>query len=334
MPRPRSGFLPMEAVSNVTFLQLSGIAVGVSAAGCCAALAVSAVGLGSKYKRFLNAAVPGRHARETIQGGEPAAFRSGDGVPLEGRVFKPEAPHRRTVIFCHQAGSNMAAVQRYGWFLPGHGFNVLTFDFRTEAQGPARRARPWVTDSDVNDLVGAIRYAQSRFGLRKGELGLLGISRGGSAALCAAAREEVVGAVVADGSFDTSSIVQTYMYARRPGQSSIKRAPGLATRWRSRALLRMAEWRFGCRFHSVVRALRQSRHTALLLIHGEGDKYIPHAHAVELYGHAPGQRTKELWLAPAAGHNCTALRHRDEYERRVAKFFDTHLPDGCAGEME
>jgi uncharacterized protein len=306
--------------------EIAGIAVGASAVAAGSVLATTVAGLATPYRRFINLAVPGCREQNQLQGGEQARFASADGVLLEGRLFISEEKSCRTVIFCHEAGSTMNALLQYGWFLRSYGFNLLTFSFRTEAKGPIRRARPWVNDDDVNDLLGAVRYAKSVLRLQKGELGLLGVSRGGSAALCVAAREHTIGAVVTDGSFDTRSLLETYI-RKRPRCWHVKLVPGLMSACRSRALLLAAAWRLGYRFQSVTAALRRARHTSLLLIHGEKDGYIPSSLALDLFRHASHHRVRELWLVPGAGHNSAVFCHRAEYERRVAAFFNAHLFD-------
>jgi pimeloyl-ACP methyl ester carboxylesterase len=324
--------ISLGAAATVLPMSLASIAVCAFVLACLAITAVCVGGLFLVYPLFINAAVPGSREEPEMHEGEPATFESEDGASLEGRLVRPEQPSTRTIIFCHEAGSSMASLRQYGWFLVCRGFNVFTFNFRAEARGAIRRARPWVTDQDVNDLQGAIRYVRSRFDLRPGELGLLGISRGGSVALCAGAANELVGAVVADGGFDTRTTVEMYIRKWTPRYVPLKRLPKLIYVVQSYALLRLAGWRLGCRFHSVKRAISHSRRLAVFFVHGKGDQYVPSSHAVELYRRARRQRKRELWLVPDSGHNCGALQRKDEYSRRVSEFFERNLVDRTSKE--
>jgi dipeptidyl aminopeptidase/acylaminoacyl peptidase len=279
---------------------------------------------------FQKIAVPGPRRVPTIEEGEPVAFESLDGFPLEGRLFRAAHACRRTIVFCHEAGHNMASVAHYGWFLVDGKFNGFTFTFRTESGGTLRRARPWVTQADVDDVAGAIRFLRWKLGVQRGELGLFGVSRGGGSALCAAAGESLVGAVVSDGGFDTRATVKTYMEKWTRRRLPI-RVPKLIRALRCYALVEWAQWRQRCRFRSVERAVSHSRHLALLFIHGESDQYSPCSQTLDLYRGARGQKSRELWITAGAGHNASSLHHKEKYSRRVLEFFDRSLVERPSG---
>jgi hypothetical protein len=59
------------------------------------------------------------------------------------------------------------------------------------------------------------------------------------------------------------------------------------------------------------------------MIHGGGDTYIKPEMAQALFDRA--RSPKEFWLVEGAKHNQALQLVKEEYQRRVLDFFDTHL---------
>jgi pimeloyl-ACP methyl ester carboxylesterase len=212
--------------------------------------------------------------------------------------------------------------------LPEHGFNVLTFTSRrAKEELSTTRVRPWLTKSDVEDVRAAIRLTKQRFQTQQSEIGLLGISRGAASAICAAADEPAVGAVVTDGAFDTRWMIEDCMRKLTPRYLSITNLPGVFYRFFSFIVVKWSERRLNLRFVSVLNSFRGVRHIAFLFIHGQTDRYIPEAQASELYRRASQAIAQHLWVVPKAGHNESAKVVPEEYADRISSFFAAWLPD-------
>jgi len=267
---------------------------------------------------------------ESLDGlrGERLNLTTGDGVSLAAIFSRAHQEHPiGTIIFLHEYGSDLRSAERYAGFLLDAGFNVLAFDFRGHGQSQCPvdfTPRQWITEAEVNDVLAAVDYVSGRQGPTK--IGLFGISRGGVAAVLAAARDGRISAVLTDGAFSTSGTVLEYILRWvsifAVGRIIYKNLP----LWFYRALANLAIWiseiRLALRFPSLDRALIR-RKAPLFMIHGLQDAYIDYRQANRLYGLA--SEPKELWLVPGAGHNESVLVRPEEYANRVIEFFTREL---------
>ena len=250
----------------------------------------------------------------------------------------PRSKRKGVIIFCHELrGSRWSAIP-YVRELRRWGFDVLTFDFRNHGNSDrlsSYEPLPWATSCELFDLRAAIDYCCTHRGA-EGQLGLFGLSRGATSALCAAADDRRVMAVVADG-FVPTERVQDYM-VRRFMNIYVPRIPEtsklatvclpifvkwvrLAIQWRQKRLLARPE--------QAVRRLRQP----VLLIHGMRDAYVPFELVRAVYQLMP--LSTRLWLVPKAKHNANVVVGGEAYQRRVVRFFDRYLPpEDCSSKKE
>ncbi len=190
------------------------------------------------------------------------------------------------------------------------GLSVLCIDLR--GHGTSSNARLSYGWHERHDVLGAVDYLIER-GYTPGRIGVLGASMGGAAALLAAAQERAIGAVVTDSAFADfhQMIHRQYTKLARlphcflPGALVIGRLfMGVEVR-RVRPLDHMA----------------QLRGRPVLLIHAEGDRFVPADDASAL-ARAAGA---ECWRTESDGH-IGSYRHLPRaYTERVVAFFATHL---------
>ena len=81
---------------------------------------------------------------------------------------------------------------------------------------------------------------------------------------------------------------------------------------------------FGLKDYSTLTALQDCR-LPLLLIHGEGDAFVPCEMSRKAYA-ASAAADKTLMTVPNAGHGQSYLLEGDRYRRTVADFVDRALP--------
>jgi len=262
--------------------------------------------------------------------GEDVDFESIDGVPLKGIFVEGKDGNHRTVLFCHEYGGSMHSLGRYAGSLLDRGFNLFAFDFRGHGASPETNGyvpRQWVTDKEVNDILGAIEYLKSRPDLDSSNLGLFGISRGAGAGVCAAAAFPGIKALVLDSAFSTRLTVEKYMKRWAPIYGTISLAYGQLPGWCFFLLgfvsRLTAQRRFKCTFPPVERRLGQLRARPLYMIYGDRDKYVGMDQARELFDRA--REPKELWIVPGARHNGSVTVVGKEYADNVASFFERSL---------
>lgn len=270
---------------------------------------------------------------QRLRGGEPCRFRTRDDVELRGAYLRTTAsPRLGVVVFCHELTSDRNSAGPYVEELRRRGFDILAFDFRnhgTSGETPGYEPLPWLTRYELTDVQAAIDYACTRPDADPRGVGLIGVSRGGTAALAAAAGDERVVAVATDGAFAFHTIqlhyIRRYMQIYTSWAHWFARLPD--------ALLKpicvWSQWvighRRGCRFVPVEALVRRIRQP-VLMIHGEDDPYIPLDTAVRLQAQLGGR--SRLWVVPRARHNSSIRTAPAAYQRQLARFFLKHLAAG------
>ena len=283
---------------------------------------------------FLNVQIKAEPNQPVEMDGREIAFESSDGVRLVGRLLPARGGEAHevngrapAVIFCHEFGSNHQSVAEYAAFLRDEGLHVFTFDFSNHGESETRpdyTPRHWASVYELNDLLGAIDCVAGLPEVDAERLGLFGISRGASTAICASELRPVR-FVISDGAFSTHQILENYMqkwvsiygvwpslYRHYP--TSMYRA----LRWMT---IRLSKFRLGYRFLNLAERLKDVS-TPILFIHGERDTYIKADHARWL--HRIYRGPKQLFVAPKARHNEAVRLHPVDYHRRVAAFVTAH----------
>ncbi len=273
--------------------------------------------------------------------GERVVFRSFDNLNLCGMFLFGDHGGRPKgmIIFAHEFSSDMYSCARYCRPLLRAGFDVFSFDFRGHGESslqPGYQPRQWPTNHEVNDILGAIAFVEDWLESRGRpvEMGLVGISRGGGAAILAAQNNRNVKAIVTDGVFSSDATLEhlmkrwayifakvRFVYENHPPQF-----------WRFLRWLLFCECRkrLHCTFPSVRKALtRMKGPRPILLIHGERDSYIPVEQSQMLYELAPGP--KFLWVVPGAKHNQCVVVRPEHYAARTVAFFEHYLA-GSSGD--
>jgi pimeloyl-ACP methyl ester carboxylesterase len=267
-----------------------------------------------------------------IEQGERVEFPSTDGLRLEGSYFRSRTGEQAgLIVYCHEYLSDRWSFRPYVDGLRDIGFDIFTFDFRNHGSSETEADYSpiqWATDREVRDLKGALRYLRTRADRDPAGMGVFGVSRGGTAAVLAAADEPDIWGVVTDGAFPTSGTMLPYILrwaeiyvqnplVRRAVPTWVYRLLGWSGRRRTERVLK-------CRFPSVERAAARISPRPWLLVHGQADTYISPEIAMGLYNH--GKDPKEVWLVAGAKHNRCLARDPGRYAARISDFFERIAP--------
>jgi alpha-beta hydrolase superfamily lysophospholipase len=263
--------------------------------------------------------------------GQEVRLRAFDGTSLRG-MWVRGGQSKGVIIFCHEFGSDMHSCARYTKPLMQAGFDIFTFDFRGHGESscpPQYRPLQWASDKETGDVMGAIAHVHQEL-TQRGEparIGLFGISRGGCAAILAAATDSSVEAVLADGAFSTDSVCISLMkrWAKIFARVRVAYENHPEGFWRLlyRLMRCRAQRRMGCRYPSVRLAMNKMAPRPIMLIHGAQDSYVPAQQTQLLYEEAPSP--KYVWIVPRAKHNQSVVIVPDEYAQRTVAFFEKHL---------
>lgn len=240
---------------------------------------------------------------------EAVTFTSEDQVILSGWYIPSR--NRATVILLHGYGANRLEMMARAEFLARHEYGVLLYDLRGHGEsGGKLRTYGWL---DVQDVSAALGFLQSQKDIDSHRIGILGFSIGGQVALRAAAQNELLAAVVADG----PSLAKT---EDAPAPNSLFEQVSHAIAW---VVDRVLEWRTGVAAPpGVVEALPEIAPRPVLLI-ATGQDATELRIAEHYYEHTGDPKT--LWQIPEAGHGGSLIARPDEYEQTVITFFNQSL---------
>lgn len=259
---------------------------------------------------------------------ERVAIASSDGITLRGSLHRSEAgPARGLVVFCPELNGSHWSAATYCRGLIDNGFDVLAFDFRNQGESDVHdgyRPLHWVTNYEIDDVRAVLKYVRSRQDLRDLPLGLMGVSRGGGAALAVAALDQRVQRVATEGAFSTEAMQLHYTlrWASVYVPSWLMR---FVPMWHTRGTLflcrLLSQRRRRCRYANLPRLLPCLKGRPVLLIAGEADSYVPMSIPQEMTRQIGGNAW-ELWTVPQAKHNRARRADPHVYDEKLTAFFE------------
>jgi pimeloyl-ACP methyl ester carboxylesterase len=185
----------------------------------------------------------------------------------------------------------------------------------------------------VNDVLAAIAYVKTRRDIRRTGVGILGISRGASAAASAAALNPAVRCLVLDGTFSTDYSIEELIrrwaeiFFERVGRST---HPEFVYRFFRAMTLFYVELKCRCRYPSTRKALTALGSVPTLFISGERDAYVRPEQTRALHAAKPGE--KDIWICPDAKHNQAVAADPKTYADKITSFFGRHLAGETAAD--
>lgn len=258
---------------------------------------------------------PAGEAAAAAEGAAPVRFAARDGRAQISAWYLglPPASARGAVVFVHGKdacrgdelkGSTFALARRF----QAAGFAVLMIDLR--GHGHSSGARLTYGARERYDVLGAVDWLRA---LGHARVGLLGASMGAASALLAAADEPAVGAVVADSAFADFALMIRRQYRK------LSRLPAFVLP----GALALARALTGVRLECVrpIAAAAALAGRPVLVIHSEGDRFIPADDARALARQAGAQ----LWITTSQGHIGSYRAAPEAYTERVLGFFGQHL---------
>jgi fermentation-respiration switch protein FrsA (DUF1100 family) len=267
---------------------------------------------------------------------EAVTFTSSDGLTLRGSLhLPPNGPPRAIVIFCPELGGDHWSAGWYCRALQSAGFAIFAFDFRNQGESdrlPGYMPIHWLTEFEVRDAVAAISYVSRRPDLAGLPIGLFGMSRGGSAALVAAAQCPEVRCVACEGVFSisTMSLHYTLRWSSLYFPAWVMR---LLPIWHIRGTLSLARWvsqvRRHCRYVVLEDWLARLSDRSVLMIVDGRDTYVLPEISETLFERFPHANSKR-WLVKTAKHNLARDVDPEEFDRRIVEFFSQLAPRPAA----
>jgi fermentation-respiration switch protein FrsA (DUF1100 family) len=219
-----------------------------------------------------------------------------------------------TIVLSHGYGDQQTQMLPYAEFLRKSGFSILTYDMRN--RGKSAGDAVTLGALEQTDLVSAIDYLTTRQDVDRGRIGALGVSLGGSTTLLAAAADPRIRAVVDDSGFSDAPRVIEASFEHFIGLPPFPFAP---------ITLELVKLRTGLDPSRIrpMDVVAKISPRPLLVIHCMEDKVVPPDNSDRNF--AAAGEPKQFWRIPTGGHIDGIKVARDEYQRRVAQFFEETL---------
>jgi uncharacterized protein len=246
---------------------------------------------------------------------ESVSFPARDGVRLSGWWVPAEQAEtaRGTVVLCHGYPKNRSQMLPCLPALHRAGYHALLFDFRALGESEGRRCG--IGHAEVDDLLGAVAWLDTRPEAAALPVAALGLSMGGAVAILAAAECPRIAVVVADGVYPSLEQALRRRCQLIFGPLAPLVQPSLRRVWRRL---------HGAHPSAVApeRAIGRLAPRPVFLIHCSGDIYLSVADAHALRSGAAGPC--EFWHVEGTPHVSAHERHTDEYTARVIDFLRRH----------
>lgn len=194
------------------------------------------------------------------------------------------------------------------------GYSVLLFDLRFQGNSGGESVTGGYYER--GDVLGAIAYLKNRIDVDAHNIGLFGLSMGGSLAILAAADLPEIKAVIAESPYKSlrAAVYESFYYfVKLPAYPF-----GPIAVW----IIEQSE---NARADAVVplNEVGKIAPRPILIIHGANDLVIGPHNSQSIFDAA--KQPKTLWIVPDSGHSEAIVTAEEEYVDRVIGFFDEHL---------
>jgi uncharacterized protein len=236
-------------------------------------------------------------------------FPATDGVTLSGWYIPGD--NGAAVVLLHGAGSTRSAVLDHAAVLAGHGYGVLLYDARGHGRSAGRAMDfGWFGDEDVG---GAVSYLAAQPGVHG--MAAVGLSMGGEEAIGAAATDDRIDAVVAEGA--TGRVPGDHAWL--PDEYGIRGRLQRPVDWLTYTA---ADALTDARMPTTLHAAAAATSSPILLI--AAGNVADEAHAARYIASASPDSV-EVWEVPDTGHTAALASRPTEWETHVITFLDRAL---------
>ncbi len=246
---------------------------------------------------------------------EDAMVTSADGTTLRGWFLPGDSP--RLILVQHGYKDRLQTMLGVAEVLHRHGYQVMLMCVRGHDRSDGELLSFGMRE--MPDIEAWSAYALHRPGVDPAEVGMFGVSMGGSLAIQYAASHPEVKALVADSAF--SSLNDTI-------DTSVRFFTGLPPFPFGPMIRFWAEREGGFPASSVdaKKWIGRISPRPVLIMQGGADQVVSKTSGQKLFDAAGDPR--QFWFEPLVGHGQFLKMMPDEFERRVVGFFDANIrPD-------
>jgi dipeptidyl aminopeptidase/acylaminoacyl peptidase len=242
---------------------------------------------------------------------EDVDFPTTDGLTLRGWFIPAARADAPGVLYAPATRHDQRSGVSLAPAFHEAGYHVLLFSYRGHALSDGKKGHFTYGDAESRDVDAAVQFLSETKGIRR--IGVLGHSAGAVSSIMSAARNPLVGAVVAVAPYNS---IDEVWHTSRPAL-----VPPFVLDW----TLSVAEKMRGFRSEDVSpeAVVDQIAPRPLLLIHGRDDKRITVSQVRRLF--AAAEEPKTLWLVEGATHKGIRDPVLDALAPDVIGFLDKSL---------
>ena len=253
---------------------------------------------------------------------ERVIYRSADGTPIEGFLFKPEAASKGkvpAVVYPHGGPTSFYGDEWDGhaqYFIDkGYAWFAVNFRGSTSYGQQFERANRGVWGvADTADCLAAADHLAALDWIDPRRLAIFGASYGSYLALAALALDPQHRFACGVAKYGDSDIATSWAQGDRVGREDLERMMG-------RPAEAPEAYRAGSPLHRVAAITRP-----ILVAHGEQDTRVPPAQSAQLVEELRREgKTFEYVTYPTEGHGFLRREPQLHFFRRLERFLDWHL---------
>ncbi|MCX7920496.1 MAG: alpha/beta hydrolase [Clostridia bacterium] len=266
---------------------------------------LSDVILGSAAKSRLNAknSPDRKHFRVTTR----------DKLNIAGYIVEPQRNTKGIIVLCHNLGGSKDSMWRYARFLLESGYMVVCFDFRNHGESDSYKKLQF---NYIQDLRAIMDYVQ-KINCRNMPVGIFAMSMGTIASVLHAVNDSNIKALVLDGG--------PFMH-KEDYLEHIAKFKGIKN------FVLKKIFNYLCflitDLSKIERKVKEAFSTLgekpILFIQAEKDFMNPPRN-IETALKIINSHNSDYWLVRGANHLTGYSMEKDEYRRRVVKFFDKNM---------
>jgi pimeloyl-ACP methyl ester carboxylesterase len=248
---------------------------------------------------------------------ETVEFPAVDGKILRGWFIPAGDESQSVIVTVHGGGTDRRSYLSFAPVLNKAGYPVLMFDNREHGISDGSGLGMSIGMREAEDVVSAIDYLESRGFFR---FSVLGNSQGGTSAIVAAAADERISAVVAQG---TGTDLEDMMMANPILQSfprTLLSLIGMHFYFRQDAdwqtIQQVGVW--------PIDVIDEISPRPLFIIQGEKDRMAPLTLAEKNF--AAAKEPKSMWVVPDGEHRGLRGFAGQEFDDRVLSFLAQYMP--------
>lgn len=263
-----------------------------------------------------------RFSAVTVQGEEESIIGDSNEKITFLITVKPKDSNK-IMIFCPESGESKESWEKYAYFFPKLGFQIISVDFDDlQKDREKNHFTQWPLKEDSKKLLKVIEWIKKSNHTAVSII-LFGVSKGADIVFAALHSDPAVKGVITDGLFSMHEVFADYIRRWAPMLVRTNLFGDKYPDWVVQLFANLGYWQSqrvcGKKFIEV-RAFLKKHHPPLLMIHGQKDEYVSEAHQKVLERNYKNCSIFHRLVVEDAKHNAAILTNPEKYIEAITRF--------------